>query len=98
MELGYSWPTKNSFTTNELSIQLDATDLSKQNESKTCRVCGDVARCYHFGGLCCASCKAFFRRAVANDHYKPVSRISEAILNALNLIYVTVSMRFRRIV
>ena len=40
--------------------------------SKICGVCGDVARCYHFGGLCCASCKAFFRRAVVNDRYKQV--------------------------
>ena len=38
--------------------------------SKICGVCGDAARCHHFGGLCCASCKAFFRRSVVKDQYK----------------------------
>lgn len=44
---------------------------SSPKTTKTCGVCTDVARCYHFGGLCCASCKAFFRRAVVNGQYKP---------------------------
>ena len=47
-------------------------DDAPPKTSKICGVCGDVARCYHFGGLCCASCKAFFRRAVVNDRYKQV--------------------------
>ena len=36
---------------------------------KYCGVCGDVAKSYHFGGLSCDSCKAFFRRSVQNDNY-----------------------------
>lgn len=52
--------------------------------SKICGVCGDIARCYHFGGLCCASCKAFFRRAVVNGQYKSVGfQILESSLNFL---------------
>lgn len=27
-----------------------------------CRVCGDRTTCTHYGGTCCMSCKAFFRR------------------------------------
>ena len=50
----------------------DASHTTAPKTSKICGVCGDVARCYHFGGLCCASCKAFFRRAVVNDRYKQV--------------------------
>lgn len=38
--------------------------------NKICGVCGDKAKSYHFGGLCCESCKAFFRRAMHNDSYK----------------------------
>ncbi|KAK4018467.1 hypothetical protein OUZ56_000518 [Daphnia magna] len=36
---------------------------------KYCGVCGDIAKSYHFGGLSCDSCKAFFRRSVQNDNY-----------------------------
>ena len=39
-----------------------------------CHVCGDKAIAHlHYGGICCYSCKAFFRRAVQNGkdkHYK----------------------------
>ncbi|KAI1293538.1 Vitamin D3 receptor B [Halotydeus destructor] len=37
---------------------------------KICGVCGDRAKSYHFGGISCDSCKAFFRRSVQNDAYK----------------------------
>jgi hypothetical protein len=37
--------------------------------AKYCGVCGDIAKSYHFGGLSCDSCKAFFRRSVQNDNY-----------------------------
>ncbi|XP_064478805.1 vitamin D3 receptor-like [Ornithodoros turicata] len=33
---------------------------------KVCGVCGDRAKSYHFGGISCDSCKAFFRRSVQN--------------------------------
>ena len=38
--------------------------------NKICGVCSDKAKSYHFGGLCCESCKAFFRRAMLNDSFK----------------------------
>lgn len=40
-----------------------------RNGVKYCGVCGDIAKSYHFGGLSCDSCKAFFRRSVQNDNY-----------------------------
>jgi len=41
----------------------------KQGTIKYCGVCGDIAKSFHFGGLSCDSCKAFFRRSVQNDNY-----------------------------
>jgi len=41
-----------------------------KSTNKICGVCGDKAKSYHFGGLCCESCKAFFRRAMQNDSFK----------------------------
>uniref|UniRef100_T1JF90 Nuclear receptor domain-containing protein n=1 Tax=Strigamia maritima TaxID=126957 RepID=T1JF90_STRMM len=38
--------------------------------AKICGVCGDKAKSFHFGGMSCDSCKAFFRRSVQNDVYK----------------------------
>lgn len=44
---------------------------SARNEVlKFCRVCGDIAKSFHFGGLSCDSCKSFFRRSVQNDNYR----------------------------
>ena len=37
---------------------------------KSCGVCGDLAKSFHFGGLSCDSCKAFFRRSVQKDNYQ----------------------------
>lgn len=37
---------------------------------KVCGVCGDRAKSYHFGGISCDSCKAFFRRSVQNEAYR----------------------------
>jgi len=44
--------------------------LSCESPRKLCKVCGDKAKSFHFGGFCCESCKAFFRRAMLNDNYK----------------------------
>ncbi|XP_040070682.2 nuclear receptor subfamily 1 group I member 3 [Ixodes scapularis] len=35
--------------------------------ARVCGVCGDRAKSYHFGGISCDSCKAFFRRSVQNE-------------------------------
>lgn len=43
---------------------------SSSRVAKICGVCGDRAKSYHFGGISCDSCKAFFRRSVQNDAYK----------------------------
>ncbi|XP_066972654.1 uncharacterized protein [Macrobrachium rosenbergii] len=39
-------------------------------EKKICGVCGDTAKSYHFGGLCCSSCKAFFRRSIQSEAWQ----------------------------
>ena len=46
-----------------------ATNNKNPDGIKYCGVCGDIAKSYHFGGLSCDSCKAFFRRSVQNDNY-----------------------------
>ena len=45
----------------------ESTDVSGDKERPTidCPVCGDLAIAhFHYGGMCCYSCKAFFRRVV----------------------------------
>ncbi|XP_054168070.1 thyroid hormone receptor beta-like [Oppia nitens] len=53
---------------------------------KVCRVCGDRAKSYHFGGISCDSCKAFFRRSVQNDAFLnfhcPYERHCEITINS----------------
>ena len=43
-------------------------ESSNQHSGKStidCPVCGDIAIAhFHYGGMCCYSCKAFFRRVV----------------------------------
>lgn len=48
----------------------DENVLPQSKQPKICLVCGDKAKSYHFGGLCCESCKAFFRRSMQNDSFK----------------------------
>ena len=52
-------------------------DVSGDKERPTidCPVCGDLAIAhFHYGGMCCYSCKAFFRRVVNT------SKVSEVIM------------------
>jgi hypothetical protein len=45
---------------------VNQTDLQRQTKYTStisfCRVCGDEARYFHYGGFVCSSCKTFFRR------------------------------------
>ncbi|GAB6030798.1 hypothetical protein CHUAL_007645 [Chamberlinius hualienensis] len=41
-----------------------------QRKIKICGVCGDRAKSFHFGGISCDSCKAFFRRSVQSDGFR----------------------------
>ena len=53
-------------------------DVSGDKERPTidCPVCGDLAIAhFHYGGMCCYSCKAFFRRVVNT------SKVSEVMKN-----------------
>ncbi|XP_076333593.1 thyroid hormone receptor beta-like isoform X1 [Tachypleus tridentatus] len=61
-----------SLPSNGSSIRLPAEDASRSfsKQQKVCGVCGDRAKSYHFGGISCDSCKAFFRRSVQNEGYK----------------------------
>ncbi|XP_018015740.1 uncharacterized protein LOC108672557 [Hyalella azteca] len=43
---------------------------AKSKRPRICQICGDVAKSMHFGGLCCDSCKAFFRRSVQSDGFR----------------------------
>lgn len=55
----------------EISSTFDTTDLIEKLESSLrCAVCGIHGAQYHYGGLCCVSCKMFFRR---NSHFDLVS-------------------------
>lgn len=45
------------------------TSKSGKDSTRYCGVCGDVTKSFHFGGLCCNSCKSFFRRSIHNDNY-----------------------------
>ncbi|XP_068233869.1 uncharacterized protein [Palaemon carinicauda] len=42
----------------------------KKTDHRVCGICGDVAKCYHFGGLCCDSCKSFFRRSIQGESWE----------------------------
>lgn len=53
-----------------LSSTQNSDSPTKTKPPKLCQVCGDKAKSFHFGGLSCDSCKAFFRRSVHNDAYK----------------------------
>lgn len=56
-----------------MTLMLDDINLdSKGKSSGQCQVCGIDGAQYHYGGLCCVSCKMFFRR---NSKFDLVSKI-----------------------
>ena len=62
-----SEPNNNRKTAGEMNnSQVDIPDLAQPQKSMIdCPVCGDIAVAhFHYGGMCCYSCKAFFRRVV----------------------------------
>ena len=65
-------PTATVIPESDPSVKHSAYTMSNKRSAllvKCCGVCGDVAKSYNFGGLSCASCKAFFRRSVHKDNY-----------------------------
>eukprot|EP00092_Neocalanus_flemingeri_P011977 GFUD01012911.1.p1 GENE.GFUD01012911.1~~GFUD01012911.1.p1 ORF type:complete len:805 (+),score=136.26 GFUD01012911.1:396-2810(+) len=75
--------SKSSFTEHESDVRMRSLEESNSNELNDeslkdekrpvsdCHVCGDRAIAHmHYGGICCYSCKAFFRRAVQNGKDK----------------------------
>ena len=58
--------SKHAETNNNDNDDPEVPELSQPNKSMIdCPVCGDIAVAhFHYGGMCCYSCKAFFRRVV----------------------------------
>ncbi len=56
-------------TSSVLPMNLPPSSERKSVVFRPCRVCGDVAKSYHFGGLCCDSCKTFFLESVDRNNY-----------------------------
>jgi len=60
-----------SSTENNSNELNDETLKDEKRPVSDCHVCGDRAIAHmHYGGICCYSCKAFFRRAVQNGKDK----------------------------
>lgn len=56
-------------TSSVLPINFPPSNERKSVVFRPCRVCGDMAKNYHFGGLCCDSCKKFFLESVDRNNY-----------------------------
>ena len=58
--------SKQNETNNNDNDDPEVPELSQPTKSMIdCPVCGDIAVAhFHYGGMCCYSCKAFFRRVV----------------------------------
>ncbi|XP_076334030.1 vitamin D3 receptor-like [Tachypleus tridentatus] len=64
---GMSLPSNNR---SNIRLPVDHGNRLFKKQQKACGVCGDRAKSYHFGGISCDSCKAFFRRSVQNEGYR----------------------------
>ncbi|CAI5448720.1 unnamed protein product [Caenorhabditis angaria] len=49
-----------------------------------CRVCGELEGKPHYGTVCCASCKAFFRRRFLNNEKKECRNGNRCEISASN--------------
>uniref|UniRef100_A0A0K2UPM0 Nuclear receptor domain-containing protein n=1 Tax=Lepeophtheirus salmonis TaxID=72036 RepID=A0A0K2UPM0_LEPSM len=72
----------NSTTLSEDSSQII---IGRQALPRLCQICGEVAgKHVYYGGQCCTSCRAFFRRSVQNNSYKQFiccSQTKDCIIN-----------------
>ena len=65
--------TNNNSSSKESDSPPDVPDMTGQSTKSMidCPVCGDIAVAhFHYGGMCCYSCKAFFRRVVNTNKVK----------------------------
>ena len=57
--------SSNQIDTTEAKSQKRTLPMEEAESSKSCKVCGDESSKFiHYGGRCCQSCRAFFRRTV----------------------------------
>ncbi|XP_040573223.1 uncharacterized protein [Lepeophtheirus salmonis] len=73
----------NSATLSEPSSQII---IRREALPRLCQICGEVAgKHVYYGGQCCTSCRAFFRRSVQNNSYKQFSCCSKTKDCIINL-------------
>ena len=79
----------------------DVSDLTQSSKSMIdCPVCGDIAVAhFHYGGMCCYSCKAFFRRVVNTNKVSLLLKYWDEVVSDVlqcmegSLLYCTVQRR-----
>ena len=79
----------NSSNKEKVDSPPDVPDMTGQSTKSMidCPVCGDIAVAhFHYGGMCCYSCKAFFRRVVNTNKVRQKC-------NFFPIIYATLAIR-----